>query len=825
MKHVTMLGIAVLVAGAPTETCPPTPDSSPEWSEELPDVGLVQGQVYSELDLDDFVTDGDNDTSELVFLIEGGGNGVAAAIDGTSHVLTLTAQRDAAGPYVFMVEVVDPEGNSADTQLDVFVHERRRCETVFTYDAREYGPVASISVAGQFNAWSPTATPLTNDGTGVYTATLNLDPGYYQYKFVRNGSEWIQDPANPLTAWDGGFENSEVHVPDCTLPLLSLETRDTGAGSFSVRIRYTDGAAGGFIDQDSLWVQFFSGAPVPSGAVSYDAYAHEIDVTVDAIAPGKHSIWVDVSDDQGRAAETLYVPLWVGSTTWDWRDANLYFAFTDRFDNGDTANDINVGGVPYQSNYQGGDLEGIRDKIDSGYFDNLGINAIWISPQLDNTNSAEYGVDGRLYSGYHGYWPASPSAVEPAFGDRQALKDLIAAAHEHGIRVMFDLVANHVHNQHPYYSQENISAGWFNPFSLCTEDDGWNQNPIGCWFAPYLPDIDYQNPDALHTMVGDALGYIEEFDIDGYRVDAVKHMENCYLYHLSTGISDRVEHGSTAAKDKFYLVGETFVGTWDWNCDGSASCPQALVNSFIGDRMLDGQFDFPLYWQIVMAFARNEVSLADLAYLLDQDEAYYGTSAIMSLFLGNHDVVRFISQANGDIPDLWGADAKEQGWTNPPSAPTSEVPYRKLQMAFTFLATIRGVPLVYYGDEIGMPGAGDPDNRRMMVFDDLSSWQQETLAHVQAVMRLRQDHASLRTGQRLPLLTDWEDVLVYGKAAGTDKAVVAFNRSGNSQVVNLDVGSMGLSGTLTDALSGATADVVGTTLTIELPPYSSAVFF
>ncbi len=820
MKPMTVLAAVMLVAATQSDNCPPSPGEGPVW-EDLPDVGLAQGQVYSDLDLDDYVIP---EGGEYSFLVEGGGAGLSATIDDTSHVLTLEAQADASGAYVLVLTVSDSGGNTDQTQLDVFVHARRSCQTVFTYDAREYGPVASISVAGQFNDWSPTANPMSNDGSGVYTATLDLEAGYYQYKFVKNGTEWIQDPANPLTAWDGGFENSEIHVPDCTQPLLTLTSKSAGQDGYTVTIHYTDGAGQGVLDPDSIRVHDFSGSPLPPDSVHYDAYDHDLTIAVSGAPTGKHSIWVDAADDLGRAADTLYVPIWVEAGTWDWRSANLYFAFTDRFNNGDTGNDISVPGVAYQADYQGGDFEGIRRKIVEGYFDDLGIDAIWISPQLDNTNNAEYGDDGRLYSGYHGYWPASPASTEPAFGTREALKDLISAAHQHGIRVLFDLVANHVHNQHPYYSEAHIAEGWFNDYDLCTENDGWNRNPVGCWFAPYLPDIDYRNPDALHTMVADALAYVREFDIDGYRVDAVKHMENCYLYHLSTGIHEQVEHGSDSPGDRFYLVGETFVGTWDWNCDESSACAQALVKSYIGDRMLDGQFDFPLYWEIVMAFARDEASLADLEYLVEQEAGYYGPDAVMSLFLGNHDVVRFISQANGDIPDLWGANAKEQGWTNPPSEPTTEEPYRRLQMAFTFLATTAGVPLVYYGDEIGIPGAGDPDNRRMMTFDDLSLWESETLLHVQTVMGLRQVHACLSTGQRIPLITNWQDVLVYGKVAGNDKALVAFNRSGTTQIVSVDLGAMGMTGTLTDAVSGTTVVVDGTTVSLELPPYSSAIY-
>ncbi|RME05720.1 MAG: glycosyl hydrolase, partial [Deltaproteobacteria bacterium] len=510
-----------------------------------------------------------------------------------------------------------------------------------------------------------------------------------------------------------------------------------------------------------------------------------------------------------------YVPVWIERTPFDWRDAILYNVFTDRFLDGDPGNDDRLEGVPFPSNNQGGDFSGVTRKIREGYFEDLGVNAIWLSPVIENIDHAEYGDDGRLYAPYHGYWPSAPRTVESRFGGEEALRDLIEAAHDRGIRILFDLTANHVHSEHVY---NRLHPEWINPFDWCGDGDSWNTNPIGCWFMDYLPDLDYRHPDALHTLVEDALFWIETFDIDGFRIDAVKHMEPVFEEHLRARIREEIETDQV----QFYLVGETFVGDWDW----SGTSNQTVIREHVSEARLTGQFDFPLYWDIVRTFARDERNIPDLEAVLSQTEDYYGAQAIMSNFLGNQDVPRFISHAAGDISDVWGNGAKEQGWSDPPQAPTWHEPYQRLELAFTFLMTIEGVPLLYYGDEIGLPGAGDPDNRRMMNWEDPGAFGRETLAHLQALGQIRRAHKALSRGSRIPLLTSDEDVWVYARTMLTDKLVVALNRSGVERTVTVDLSGTGIPDgrTLTDELSGKRITVTGNRVTITLAPWQGAIF-
>ena len=146
--------------------------------------------------------------------------------------------------------------------------------------------------------------------------------------------------------------------------------------------------------------------------------------------------------------------------TIDWRDAVMYFVLVDRFDDGDPSNDATVAGAELPGQYQGGDFKGLQQKIDDGYFDQLGINTIWITSPLDNTHLAEPGSDGHQYSGYHGYWPKDETMIDSHFGTEADLKAMIDSAHAHGIQILIDYVMNHVTTDSPTYLQ---NPGWFWP--------------------------------------------------------------------------------------------------------------------------------------------------------------------------------------------------------------------------------------------------------------------------------------------------------------------------------------------------------------------------
>ncbi|GMV40419.1 MAG: hypothetical protein AMXMBFR64_21350 [Myxococcales bacterium] len=662
---------------------------------------------------------------------------------------------------------------------------------------------SSATVRSELNDWGNAGEwPLSDtDGDGTWTGEVDASamiPGTYGYKLFLNGTDWVLDPSTPLRKVVGTENNSKLYVPDCALPELVVESLSIGAGAIDAVIAIADGTAGPVTSATAT----LAGEPLPC---AFDAPSGRFFVAESGLPPGKHTLRVQASNEAGTAAEVT-LPIWVEATAFAWADAVMYFAFVDRFDNGDPSND---GGdacmdTDDPARWMGGDWKGLLSRIEGGWFDALGVNTLWVTAPADNPSGCFTGdLPGKQYTAYHGYFPKSMTDPEERFGTMEDLRAVVKAAHARGMRVLVDLVANHVHDQHPSYGAH---GDWFHPYFQC----GFEEKPVECWFQPYLPDIDYTKDDAVEAFTEMALWWVREADLDGFRVDAVKHVHQNFLLTLRWRL-DQI--GEPTGVDH-YLVGETFVGDWG----GGAGPNEGTIKAYVGHEQLHGQFDFPLYWRLLQTLARNEAPLSSLGQLLVESAGFYGSDAIMATFLGNHDVPRFISHANGDIGDMWGNGSKEQGYDDPPGAPGTATAWERLRLAWTFLFTQTGIPLIYYGDEIGMPGAGDPDNRRMMQFDGLSAEQQATIAHIGKLAEVRRAHPALRGGATAVLASD-ADMLLLARTLGADKVVVALNRGAGSATLS---GSVGGTATWTDALSGAPGGTGGT-VSITLPPRSSAV--
>jgi glycosidase len=484
----------------------------------------------------------------------------------------------------------------------------------------------------------------------------------------------------------------------------------------------------------------------------------------------------------------------------DWHDAIIYFVMIDRFANGSTANDAPVGGVEFPGQYQGGDFVGLRDKIDAGYFNDLGINTLWLTSPIDNADNANPGSDGHQYSGYHGYWPKDLESAESKLGTEAELKAVVDAAHAHGIQVLVDYVMNHVHASSPVYAAH---PDWFWPNDnghggncICGGGCSWDTDRLRCWFDNFLPDFNFTNGDARRYSVENAVSWAKRIGIDGFRLDAVKHIETSWLTDLRARIDAEV-----AWDQHFYMVGETFDGNRD------------LIKSYVDpNTMLDGQFDFPLRGQVLGTLLRRDGSMNDLAGFLASNDGFYGNGAVMSTFLGNHDVPRAVHLAE-DSP-LWGPwdGGKERAWSNQPGQPTSANPYQRLAVAYALLFTSPGIPMVYYGDEYGLAGAGDPDNRHMMPWSGYSAPQLALRDTIAALAKARAAHPALRHGTRQQLGVS-TDVYVYKMATSGDAVFVALNRGDGSQP------AVGLpSGSYTDVLTGAAVSGA-----VTVPPRSAMV--
>jgi glycosidase len=493
----------------------------------------------------------------------------------------------------------------------------------------------------------------------------------------------------------------------------------------------------------------------------------------------------------------------------DWRDGVMYFVLLDRFRDGNSSNNNPVPNVTQSTNFQGGDLAGLLGKIKDGYFTDLGVNVLWLSSPVDAPDGKYPGrngpnPDGHEYTGYHGYWPRDLTKVESRLGDMALLKEVINEAHKRNIKVLVDYVMNHVHDTSPTYTQ---NRSWFwskdkpgGGNCLCGDGCSWETEPetLRCWFDPFLPDFDFTKQAPRDFSVENAIWWIKETGIDGFRLDAVKHIQMAWLTQLRSRVKGEIVKSGGS---RFYMVGETFSG--DKN----------VIKKFVdADTKLDGQFDFPLRVAMVKTILMRQGSFADLDNELKSSASFYGASSIMSNFIGNHDIPRPIHFAE-DQPmwdNVW-ANGKERGWDNTPSAPNSDSAYERLQIGFTVLFTIPGIPLIYYGDEVGMPGAGDPDNRRFMQWDNYQPRQTKLRDHITKLAKLRAQHSCLRRGNRTTKKAD-NNVFVYEMSDAQCTLTIAINRTDSTQSVQLSNSSY------TDLLNGGS---VGQN--VQIPARSSVI--
>lgn len=488
----------------------------------------------------------------------------------------------------------------------------------------------------------------------------------------------------------------------------------------------------------------------------------------------------------------------------DWKSQVLYFAFVDRFYDGDSSNNgAAVSNVETPANYQGGDWAGLMDKLP--YLTDLGVTAIWITVPMDNPDASGKATDANdshLYSGYHGYWPSDLSATEGRFGTMQELKDLVDAAHAANIKIILDYAMNHVHIASKTYTDH---PDWFWPVDLngqsciCGSSAcGWDgSNAKRCWFTDYLPDFNFTNDQARKSSIDNVIWWLQQTGADGLRLDAVKHIELSWLTDLRARVKTDIE---AITNQHVYMVGETFTGD------------AGLINSFVNpNTMLDGQFDFPMRLKLVDNVLLRHGSMKDLEGQMNYDDALFA-AGLMSTFVGNHDVPRSIHFADDLWTDPW-AGGKDKNWWGQPGLPTNSAAFERLANAFAILMTSKGVPLIYYGDEWGMPGAGDPDNRRMMQWSNYSQPQQALNAKVKKLVALRKAHKALWDGARATLSIT-NDTWAYKMTSGSDVVFVVVNRSDSSkQVDNLPGGA------LTDQLNGGTV----TGPSVQVPARTSMV--
>ena len=470
----------------------------------------------------------------------------------------------------------------------------------------------------------------------------------------------------------------------------------------------------------------------------------------------------------------------------------LYSLMIDRFVNGRKDNDfpLNSPLVRQKVDYWGGDILGVTQTLEAGYFDKLGVTTIWLSPITQNPRDAW----GQIYdpktkfSGYHGYWPYYATALDVRYGTDDELRDLLDKAHKDNKNVILDYVSNHMHIQSPTLTAH---PDWTTPSDT---PDGrpnrqlYDEFRLTTWFDDHIPTLDLERADICDQLTDSALFWIKNFDFDGFRHDATKHVPEQYWRMLTRKMYEQFP-GRT-----FYQIGETYGST-------------ELINSYVKPGMQDAQFDFNVYDTFIWATTGENGSFEGLSRRIVEDLDVYGSHHLMGNITGNHDRPRYVCIAGRSFRK--DEDLKIAGWKRDIKV-EDPAGYEYLKMLHALNFTIPGIPCIYYGDEYGQPGANDPDNRRWMQFDGLSAREQDVLAASEGLAGLHNGSMPLIYGDYRLLLAD-EDVLAYSRSYMGETVVTVLNKSKEPRSVELSLPcglTVGGSSTLTVEVSPVSYEII-----------------
>jgi cyclomaltodextrinase / maltogenic alpha-amylase / neopullulanase len=640
----------------------------------------------------------------------------------------------------------------------ILVQKSRKEVKVIAFEpkGKEY---KKVSIAGDFNSWSADKTPL-NFSNGKWIGILNLNPGSYSYQMVLDG-KWTTDKNNKDSVSNGsGGYNSVLKIGKPFEIFPSIMT-DKIVGN-TVYIKPVTR-----MPADTV-IAFLNNQTIESAAIKKDSVGFSIQVNSSL----KGINWLRIySYNRIGASNDLLIPFVDGKIDTSFvrkskYNMAMYFALVDRFNNGNKGNDkpVKDKDIDVRANYQGGDLAGITQKIKDGYFKNLGINTIWISPIVQNPEIGyvEFPEPKRKYSGYHGYWPISSSKIDNRFGTDAELKELVAEAHKSGIKVLLDFVANHVHEEHPLYKNHK---NWTTPIDL---PDGkkniriWDDQRLTTWFDTFLPDLDYSKPEVINAMTDSAVWWIKNYQLDGFRHDATKHVSEDFWRALTLKLK------TTFPDKEIFQIGETF---------GS----RELIGTYVNSGQQDSQFDFNTYFDARETFAKSNNDFTKLKNSVYETFSYYGSHHLMGNISGNHDIARFISYAGEGM--TFDEDDRKVAWSREVQV-KNPVGYKRLLQLQAFNLTIPGIPVIYYGDEFGMPGAGDPDNRRMMKFEGLNEFEKQTIEATKKLLKLRESSNALLLGDTY-FLKATKGEFAYMRHYFGDTKVIVFNST--DSVKSIDV--------------------------------------
>ncbi|MCO4255291.1 alpha-amylase family glycosyl hydrolase [Pseudarthrobacter cellobiosi] len=559
-------------------------------------------------------------------------------------------------------------------------------------------------------------------------------------------------------------------------------------------------------------------------------------------------------------------------------DENFYFVMADRFSNGDATNDDGgLGSDPMVSGfnptkkgfYNGGDLAGLRDKID--YIQGLGTTSIWLTPSFKN--KAVQPEDKS--AGYHGYWITDFTQIDPHLGTNDELKALIDEAHSRGMKVYFDIITNHtadvigyeegarktyvskdaepyksaagdefddrdfagshdfpeldVKTSFPYVpvldkAEENLKVpAWLNDPTLYHNRGDTTFVGEDSYYGDFfgLDDLFTENPKVVDGMEEIYKTWIGDFGVDGFRIDTMKHVNNEFWQEFGPEV---LSYAKAQGKDEFFMFGEVFDTT------------KSFTSQFTTRNQMQAVLDFP-FQEAARNFASKSQDTRSLETFFADDDWYTDADSNvyqLPTFLGNHDMGRIGSFIAADNP---GSDDKEQ--------------VARDQLAHELMYLSRGNPVIYYGDEQGFTGpGGDQDARQTLFASQVPEYLDDDLlgtdathatdnfnadhplySKISQLAALTKDHPALRDGAHQHRYASvGPGIYAFSRTDAEDQReyVVALNNSEQPQTADVPTYIGKRSYTRIYGSTGAGADNVKTSadgkLTVTVPPLSAVVY-
>ena len=487
------------------------------------------------------------------------------------------------------------------------------------------------------------------------------------------------------------------------------------------------------------------------------------------------------------------------------RDDVIYLIMPDRFSDGDPSNNMPKGATPgtFDRNapkaYHGGDLKGIQDHLP--YLKDLGVTTLWLNPIFDNDNVSET---------YHGYGATDLYAVEDHFGTLPEFQQLVAAAHQQGIKILLDMVPNHVGPNHPWAASQP-APGWLHGTTADHINTDYDYPPVtdphaveknyrsalDGWFANILPDLAQENPLVAQYLVQNAYWWMETGGVDGFRIDTFPYVPRTFWTTYLQGLQKTYPN--------FFAVGEVY------------NSEPPVVSYFAGghkgfdgiDTHLTTPFDFPMN-SAIREVVNHGASAKKIVDVLRQDRLYPHPELLVT-FIGNHDMPRFLTDAGGSTA--------------------------KLKLGLSLLANLRGIPQIYSGDEIAMSGGEDPDNRHDFpggfLGDPHSAFtaagrtpqEQEVFAHVQTLLQLRREHPALREGQQKHVVVS-DDYYLFTRETPGERLLVVFYKGESAKDITVDLADTSIANAraFSPLNSAPAAALQGSTLQLHLAPQSVAIY-